>query len=120
MSEYPRNKTNITFAWLSSLYNSLISNPFPPLLNRQPSFFMIQRPYLYTYIGLTSSYTIHAYVLFIYLYYNYFILVYYTSILYYTLIKMCMIQPPILHLPCFHLTVCMTVNFSRYRASSSF
>ena len=68
----------------------LTSNPFPHLLNRQPSFFMIQRlDFILKYSSLLAHILyILMYVLFIkYLYHTYFIFVYYTSLLYYTLIK---------------------------------
>ena len=56
-----RDRRQKTFEFLNRLC-LLISNPLPPpLLNRHPSFFLIQSLDFYTNIGLTSSYTIHTY-----------------------------------------------------------
>ena len=60
----------------------------PPLLNRHPSLFLIQRLHFYINIGLMYIlYILMHVLLIIYLYCIYLILVYYTSLLYYTLIK---------------------------------
>ena len=64
MFVYLRDRRQKTFEFLNRLC-LLISNPLPPpLLNRHPSFFLIQRLDFYTNIGLTSSFTIHAYLFF--------------------------------------------------------
>ena len=114
-----RDRRQKTFGFLNRLC-LLISNPLPPLINRQPWFFMIQHPYFililvlvaHTYTIYTCIYTVYIPIL--YLFYTrilYFFTVYYTSIK-----NIYMIQPPILHSLCFHLVACRSVNFSRYHA----
>ena len=75
-----RDRRQKTFEFLNRLF-LLISNPLPlRLINRQPWFFMIQRPYFILYISLSSSYTIRTCICTVYIPILY---LFYTRILYF-------------------------------------
>ena len=100
------NRRQKTFEFLNWLC-LLTSNPLSPyLLNRQPSFFMVQWS---NFILILALLYIPIYVLFsIYLCYTYIILVYWSKHLFYT----CVVSTL--------LIVCMTVNFFKISPASVF
>ena len=110
----PYGRRQKTFEFLNRLC-LLISNPLP-VLNRRPSFSMIQRLGFILLLALLARtlYLLMCVLFIIYLCYIYFILVLYIFFTVTLSSKIYMIQPPVLHSFCFHVIVCMTVNFSRY------